>query len=156
MTLFTVDRSQQRVETLEVSWEDDSGTTISADAVIEESSEFAALLRIVGATPPRADYGIRNASSLQRGDAVEAFLGAQQKTPGEVIDNRDRRSIMVASGEERTANFLITTVIHALADAGAPVLDANGRLVAMIAAGSQRESMSLPIEDIRVQFPDAF
>jgi hypothetical protein len=51
---------------------------------------------------------------------------------------------------------LVTTNLAALTDSGAPVLDAEGRLVAMIYGGTDTETISVPIGNIKADFDQAF
>lgn len=146
------------MEDIRVAWEDSDGVTVRARATrtADAMDGLITLLRLVDAQPPETSYRIRLARSLGEGDTVEAFLDPLQTTLGSVLETDGTRSLTFQDGQRTVHNVLVTTVISSPGDAGAPVLGPDGALVGMIFGGGQSETLSVRIEDIRVQFPEAF
>jgi hypothetical protein len=110
------------------------------------------LLKLVRVQPPPANYTISNAQSLRKAESVTALLGRSQSTPGKAVDPRASRTI---PGYGMLPNLVVTTSLGRPGEGGAPLVDARGRLVGMLFADGQDRTISIPIEDIRAQFPDA-
>ncbi len=73
------------------------------------------------------------------------------------MDPNATREIVDVSGETTTyRNLLVTTRITAPGQIGAPVVDAESRIVGVSFAGGQSESLSIAIERVQLDFPDAF
>ena len=142
-----------------VIWQSDNKRQ-EAQARFEKSGVFAPqtmLLKIQRANLPQQVLPVRNSSSLKVGDSVERYLAPQDKTPGEVLEVGATRKIRLGGTSPIILkNALITTNISAVGDAGAPVLDTEGRVVAMVYGASRTETVSIPIEDIKISFPEAF
>lgn len=114
------------------------------------TSPPVALLRLVDGSGPQADFPIRAAFTLHPGDPVSALIGPRDRNPGKVIGITER--------DDRLNNRLITTPLSFPGDAGAPVVDKDGSVVAMIFVRQypSNNAESVPIESIRATFPDAF
>ena len=118
-----------------------------AQAVDVKSMTALFKLKNRGLMPHRTP--IRLSNSLQKGEAVERFIGPDDTTPGSVLE-------INAEGMLGVGKVLVTTKISFAGDAGAPVVDSQGRVVAMVMGGNQTQTQSLPIEKIKLMFPDAF
>jgi hypothetical protein len=113
-----------------------------------------ALLTVEGG--PRSAHPLGASDILQPGDTVTRFVPGEPKS-GSVVE-------VGATPEPLTGcSLLITTRLNNSdavrpGDAGAPVLDSSGRVVAMIAMNDTRQghTWSVPIEGIRDAFPWAF
>jgi hypothetical protein len=103
----------------------------------------------IAAPPPTT----RNAASLRPGDRVERYLSPTDRTPGRVVEYR--RDFSMGDGRFPA---LVTTYLSGPGDAGAPVVDEDGRVVAVVVGGRGEggESYSIPIETIKLAFQDAF
>lgn len=115
-------------------------------AEVVHVNDWIALLRLKHGLLP-GDIPMRNASSLQQGERVDRFINANDKTPGKVLG---------LNVKGLKPSVLLTTKISAAGEAGAPVIDSQGRVVAMILGGSPDKTESLPIEIIKVRFYQAF
>ncbi len=131
---------------------DESGT--ASVAQLGGCGHDVALLEV--GEGPRSALPIGDSAGLRPGDAVTRF-----------VPNEPKSGTVVAVGAAREAGsdctWLVTTQLNNSqdvypGDAGAPVLDANGEVVAMIARNDveNRHTLSVPIEDIREDFPRAF
>jgi hypothetical protein len=118
--------------------------------VTSETSPPVALFRLVGRSGPRANFPIRSAFTLQPGDPVKTFVGPGDTSPGRVI--------AITHAANRWDDRLVTTPLSFQGDAGAPVLDRAGSVVAMIFIHQlrSRDTEAVPIEAIRARFPEAF
>ena len=113
-----------------------------------------ALLKVEGG--PRSALPLGVSGILQPGDTITRFVPGEPQS-GSVIE-------VGATPEPLTGcSVLITTRLNNSdavrpGDAGAPVLDSSGRVVAMIVMNDTRQghSWSIPIEGIREAFPWAF
>jgi hypothetical protein len=130
-------------------WTEDGRERRAPMSVVTRSS-FApvVLLSVDGGQAPKVDYPIRDASSLKKWDLVEKFVSPDQTTPGSVA-----RLMQVEQRDD-----LVTSLISSPGDAGAPVRDAQGRVVGMVLNRLARtgETESVTIEAIRGSFPEAF
>ena len=117
-------------------------------AEVVRVDKMTALLRLKnkGLLPQHAP--IRLSNSLQKGEAVERFIGPQDRTPGTVLE--------VDADGLFGLTVLVTTKLSFAGDAGAPVIDSQGRIVAMVFAAGRDQTQSLPIERIKLMFPEAF
>lgn len=118
------------------------------------SVPYLALLEAVGDAPGGPRPVTRNAGSLKIGERVERYLSPADRTPGTVVAFKQDFSM------EADSHFpaLVTTDISGAGDAGAPVLDSDGRIVAVVVGGRAAggESYSIPVESIKIAFQDAF
>ncbi|HKS43251.1 MAG TPA: TIR domain-containing protein [Blastocatellia bacterium] len=132
-----------------VSWTERNENRKEIAEVVNIKSMVALLkLKKTGLSPHNAP--IRLSISLQPNEAVERFIGPGDRTPGRVLE-------VNAQGKWQGLNgVLVTTKISFAGDAGAPVIDAKGRIVAMVLGGSMKETLSIPIEHIKLLFPEAF
>jgi hypothetical protein len=91
---------------------------------------------------------------MRRGDRVKAFLSPTQATLGQVIEVGATRTV----GDQDLTNLLITSRVTRPGEGGLPLMDSEDRVVGMLFADdpANRQSASIPIEDIRTQFADAF
>ena len=123
----------------------------SAQIVKQSASPTgASFLRLTGPGLIRLPTPLRSTVSLRVGEAVERYLGPEDRTPGTVLRLRS---------ENNDADFrdlLVTTKISSAGDAGAPVVDSARKIVAMVMGGPPTETLSIPVEKLRVDFPDAF
>ncbi len=143
-----------------VSWESDNKKQ-KAQARFEKTGGRKApqvmLLKLQGANLPHQVLPVRNSSSLKVGDPVERYLAPHDRTPGKVLEVGGTTKIWGLENSSTTLkNALITTKISAVGEAGAPVVDAEGKVVAMVYGASRAETVSIPIEDIKIIFPEAF
>ncbi len=112
-----------------------------------------ALFRLAREQPPRRDYQIRNAQSLRKGESVTAYLGESQSTPGKVVDPHAHVTI---PGYGPLSDLVATTSLGRQSEGGAPLLDDRQRVIGMLFAGSEARTVSIRIEAIRAEFPNAF
>jgi hypothetical protein len=112
-----------------------------------------ALLELEGERVSALKLVTRNAGSLKPGDRVERYLSATDRSPGTVIGLKNDFSM----GDVRFP-ALVTTDLSGPGDAGAPVLDNEGRIVAVVIGGQAAggETYSIPIENIKAAYQDAF
>jgi hypothetical protein len=136
-------------DSVTVTWTSRNGSHKEIADVVNIQTMVALLkLRKTGLLPHSAP--IRLSISLQPNEAVERFIGPGDRTPGRVLE-------VNAQGKWQGLNgVLVTTKISFAGDAGAPVIDAQGRIVAMVLGGSVKETLSIPIEHIKLLFPEAF
>jgi S1-C subfamily serine protease len=113
-----------------------------------------ALLNVDGG--PRSALPLGTSSSLQPGDTVTRFVPAEPKS-GSVVQ------VGATPESSSGCHLLITTRLNNSGavrpgDAGAPVLNSSGRVVAMLAMNDVGQGLtwSIPIEGIREAFPWAF
>jgi hypothetical protein len=119
------------------------------------------LLQVTGGNLSQTAWQIRISRSLQLGESVERYIAAHDRTPGTVVDVDVPKEVTTVNESGETVNTtinnaLITTALSAPGDAGAPVIDTDGKIVAVVYGGSQTQSISVPIEDIKLSFPEAF
>ena len=101
---------------------------------------------------PRLDFPTRDAQTLRVGERISGYYGSSQTSPGRVR--------MVGADEQigrlgTVENLLVTDKVSR-GTGGLPILDGKQRTVAMTFAEGEGETLSVPIEDIRLQFPEAF
>jgi hypothetical protein len=137
-----------------VSWPNGGGTATAPAEVLRVGGCERAVAVLELENPPASAHAFADAGGLQPGDAVSRLVPKEPEA-GTVVGLR------VTGGGGCT--WLVTTRLNNSSsthpgDAGAPVLDANGRMVAMIAMNDpgQGHTLSLPIEHIREVFPWAF
>jgi len=107
--------------------------------------------------PPRHDVAVRNAGSLQVGEAVERYLGPNDRAPGKVTKLYGQANIPGERGATRSKDrLLFTTQIAGPGDSGAPIVDSKGSVVAMLYGASQVETIGIMIEDIKAGLAEAF
>ena len=127
-------------------WQED-GRDRREDATVVRQCPFArqvTLLRLSGADPPKTAFATRTSRSLRPGDEVKLFLSQDHRNPGSVLAVGVDRSI------PDMRNLLATTSIGEPGTAGAPVLDSQGRVVAVYLARGSDEALSIPIEDFQL------
>ena len=155
VTLFA-DGIENSVD-LEASWTlDGSSETAPVEYIDRDRAGLVALLRLTEGDYVAGPIVVRTSVSLAQGDAIEALLGEHQISPGRVNEINGQRTVLTGQDESVSSQFLVSTRIFTAGDAGAPVLDSEGRLVGMAYGSSQVESLSVPVEAIRLAFPDAF
>ena len=132
-------------DTTTVTWSE-SGREYKETADVVKFNDWIALLKLKRGLLDR-DIKIRNANSLRVGDEVERFIDQNDRTPGRVV------SVNATGMKPRV---LLTTKISYMGEAGSPVTDSQGRIVAMVLGGREDQTESLPIETIKVFFPEAF
>lgn len=132
-------------DTTTVTWSE-SGQEFKETADVVKFNDWIALLKLKRGLLDR-DIKIRNANSLRVGEEVERFIDLNDRTPGTVVQ-------VNATGMK--PRVLLTTKISAIGEAGSPVTDSQGRIVAMVLGGREDQTESLPIETIKVFFPEAF
>jgi hypothetical protein len=115
-------------------------------AQVVQKNDWIALLKLKQGLLP-GEIPVRNSSSLEVGERVERFISRNDKTPGTVVEVNARGMKPIV---------LVTTKISARGEAGAPVIDSQGRIVAMVLGGPPDKTESLPIEILKTQFPQAF
>lgn len=113
---------------------------------------FLTTLALPARLRPKVKPRIRNARSLVSGESVERYLSPTDRSPGKVLEVSIKRSM----GKATITNALITTPISGMGDAGAPIIDDKGNIVAVLVGGGQQESISIPIENVKIVFQDAF
>lgn len=139
----------------EITWTEGGEVRRGRARVLEQRNDnslvpFLVLLERPEGLDPGPPRRIRNALSLEPDDRVERYLSATDRTPGRVLE------VGVAAEGLPLSRALLTTDISAPGDAGAPVLDADGSLVAIVIGGRQGRTYSMPIETVRIGFPAAF
>jgi len=132
-------------DTTTVTWSH-AGQEHKEVAEVVEFNDWIALLKLKRGLIDR-DVRIRNANSLRVGEEVERFIDGNDRTPGKVV------SVNATGMKPR---ILLTTKISFRGEAGSPVIDSRGRIVAMVLGGREDQTESLPIETIKVFFPQAF
>jgi hypothetical protein len=137
-----------------VSWPIPGGTATAPAEVLRLGGCERAVAVLALEDPPASAHAVADAGSLQPGDAVSRLV-PKEPVAGTVVELRP------SGGGGCT--WLVTTRLNNSretypGDAGAPVLDANGRVVAMIARNDpgQGHTLSLPIEHVQDAFPWAF
>jgi hypothetical protein len=112
------------------------------------------LMALAREEPPLREFETHNTTSMKPGDQVKAFVSPTQSTLGKVIEVGAKRMI----GDRQFDNLLITTRVTRPGEGGLPLMDSDDRVVGMLFADDEanRQSASVPIEDIRTQFADAF
>jgi hypothetical protein len=113
----------------------------------------AALVELVTEEPPRRDYATRNAQSLRVDEAVTAYVGSLQTTPGKVVEVGATVSLPLYGPVD---NLIVATSLGVEGEGGAPLLDAKNRVVGMLFARTDTKTFAIPIEDLRREFPTAF
>lgn len=122
-----------------------------AAAILVRVQGYAALLKLEGVGLLRSSTPVGLCRSLQPGDPVERVLGPDDRAEGRVLS--------VAGNTDWGGDvFLHTTVISFVGDAGAPVVDSAGKIVAMVLGkdAAQTKTVSLPVETIKLAFREAF
>lgn len=138
------------------SWTDSRGDHQAGVTVHDQAGSVvpvAVELQVLGsAQPPRINFDTRNASTLRKGDPVTAYYGPGRESPGHVEGVGVSEKV---AGYGRLSGLLLTDRISN-GTGGVPVLDAHGKMVAMIFAEGPGVTLSVPIEQLFNQFPDAF
>lgn len=144
------------------------GKTVAANWTVDgrDESRMASVAQLGGggqevallevSEAPRSVLTIGDGTHLRPGDRVARFVPNDPKS-GTVVEVGAARE----AGSDCT--WLVTTQLNNSqdvrpGDAGSAVLDADGRVVAMIAMNdvAKRQTLSIPIEEIREAFPRAF
>ncbi len=129
----------------------------SMTVVVEKKGSLApsaTLLRIQENNWSKYTLKTRVSTSLNEGDKVIRYISDSDSTPGTIKDV----GIDTKIGKGKVRKALITSSILGPGDAGAPVLDENGKVVGMAVASIllKKKSISVPIERIKADFPHAF
>jgi TIR domain len=123
--------------------------------LVEEGSaiqRWIALLRPVTEEGPRVDFPTRDAQTLEAGERIRGFYGPSRISPGRVrAVGADERIEPLGLVED-----LLVTDKVSRRTGGLPILDRRQAMVAMAFAESEEQTLSVPIEDIMLQFPQAF
>lgn len=144
---------------VEVEWDDGNARRRATAAVLKQgvlSSELV-LLQLKDRPLVAMPFTVRIAATLKTGDNIERYIAGNDRAPGQVKEIF--ASMTVHGGEAKPAKLdrlLRTTHISGPGDSGAPVLDAEGRVVGLVYGGSETETVSLMIEDVKASFPEAF
>jgi len=140
-----------------VSWEEDGRERQESAEVVkrDQLTGEATLLKVND--PPRHNMAVRSAGSLQVGEAVERYLGPNDRVPGTVTKLYHELEVTGSGGRSvRLKRLLVTTQIAGPGDSGAPITDAKGRVVAMLYGASNVETIGIMIEDIKAGLTEAF
>lgn len=141
---------------VEVTWSGPEGTKTYAASVLAQSKNIA-ILQISDFDAQIEPVAIRLSTSLQVGDAVSRYASATDITPGTVRAVGETRQVgLDSAGNSVSFSALITSNISPEGDAGAPVIDADGRVVGVVYGRSATETIVFPIEAIRLLLPDIF
>jgi S1-C subfamily serine protease len=143
---------------LEVAWEENGVRKTSAATVAKHGllTGEVVLLRLRDPTQRRFPFPIRIAATLQPGEKVERYLSPSDRAPGKVTKVFAEMQVHGSDGPVRLERLLLTSMIAGPGDSGAPVLDAEGRVVGLVYAASQTETVSLMIEDVKASFAEEF
>jgi len=153
------------IESVVVTWEREGQVYRARAEIVRRGGLLApdelVLLKVASRDLPAERVAIRNSSSLQLDERVERYISATDSTPGMVIASGAEREVTVSSADgnlvqKQLRNVLVTTKISAAGDAGAPVIDGEGRVVAVVWGASRTETLSIAIEDLKVSFREAF
>jgi S1-C subfamily serine protease len=121
-----------------------------ARLVRRDATSSVALLEVIGAEPPQPTLPTRNSTTLPTGATVMV-----EGTQGRVI-KMDATVSLLGIGTP-VPHLLITTDVSNVGDAGAPVTDEKGSVVAMVMGGSDDQAtFSVPIETNKESFPETF
>jgi hypothetical protein len=133
----------------------------------EQGEERKALAQVTGAgafTPevilltlkpedsPNIILPIRLSKTLQVNEKVERYLGEHDRAPGRILQLGVEQLIW----RTKVQDLIVTSSISGAGDGGAPVLDLEKKVVGMIYGSSKTETFSIPIEKIKLSFPQAF
>jgi len=143
---------------VKVAWEENGVRKTSAAAVVKHGvlTGGVVLLRLRDLTRRNFPFPIRIAATLQPGESVERYLSSSDRAPGTVTKVFAEMEVHGAEEPVRLERLLLTSMIAGPGDSGAPVLDAQGRVVGLVYAASQTETVSLMIEDVKASFAEAF
>ena len=138
-------------------WSTEGGEEEARVELVERGGLVApgvVLMALTREQPPIRAFRTFNSSGLKPGDPVSAYLSPTQSTLGQVVEVGARRQV----GDTQISNLLITTRVTRPGEGGLPLLDEEERVVGMLYGDDEanRQSASIPIEDIRTQFADAF
>ena len=139
-----------------VVWTADGRRQAAAISLVEQGraeAPGAVLFELLDEEGPKVAFGVRNAQRLNIGEAVTAFLGGEQRTPGKVSA---LHATVPIDGYGELEDLVVSTGVGRPSEGGAPLLDGAGRVVAMVFAGSAETTLSIPIERVRAEFPEAF
>jgi hypothetical protein len=153
---FLVSTGYALASTDMVAWTEDGREQEARVELVRKSGPKqpgAVLFKLAREQPPRIEYEIRNAQTLRKGESVTAYLGASQSSPGAVVDPRVRATV---PGYGPVSNLVATTSLGRESEGGGPLLDSQGQLVGMLFAGSESKTVSIRIETLRAEFPEAF
>jgi hypothetical protein len=153
---FIVSTQHALASTSMVAWTDQGRSQEAQVALVRKGGADvpgAVLFKLAREQPPRSAYEIRNAQSLRKGEPVIAYLGAGQSTPGQVVDPHAQ---VVVPGYGTVSDLIATTSLGRQSEGGAPLLDSRRRLIGMLFAGGEDETVAIRIEAIRAEFPAAF
>jgi hypothetical protein len=143
---------------LEVAWEDNGARKTSAATLVKRGllSSEVVLLRLRDPVRGRFPFPVRIAATLQAGESIERYLSPSDRAPGKVTKVFAEMQVHGADGPVRLDRLLLTSMIAGPGDSGAPVLDAEGRVVGLVYAASQTQTVSLMIEDVKASFAEEF
>lgn len=139
----------------EIAWTEGASVRRGQARVLQQRNDdgfapFLVSLALPERLSPPPQLRIRNAMSLRPGDEVERYLSSTDRTPGEVLE------VGVDAPQLRLRRALVTTNISGPGQAGAPVLDADGRLIGIVIGADKDRTFVMPIETVKIAFPSAF
>ncbi len=143
-----------------VSWEENGRRREGRARVVAKRRDrglapYLALLERPKGLRLRTRPSMRSAGSLAPGERIERYLSPSDRTPGKVLEISAKRSLGGSLGVT-LSEALITTNISGPGDAGAPVLDSDGKVVAILVGGGGNETISIPIESVKIAFQAGF
>jgi hypothetical protein len=137
---------------LSVHWRED-GKEVQAPARVVDEEGRLVLLEVGGDTVPEVAFDVGRAISLQRRERIEAYISPSERPAGHVREVGASREIQDVGTLD---DLLVSSPLAGPGDSGAPILDARGRLVAVLYGQSPTEAVSIPIETVRARFQAAF
>jgi hypothetical protein len=141
-------------------WTVDGKTVRASVQVVKRggAQSQAALLRVVGTQPPSVKAATRPAEDLKKGEPVRYPLGPERFGTGEVVDpSAQVHDFPLLDGNQQPLKVLVTTGAGlGEGDAGAPVTDAEGRILGMMIARAGAQWYSVPVTVLVAEFPQAF
>ena len=145
------------VESVSVAWSRSDGVHEYTNASVVRRHGTIAILKIDNFDAVIEPVTIRLSTSLQVGDSITRVASATDMTPGKVLEVNVSRAVCCdATGASITIPPLVTTRISFGGDAGAPVVDSEGRVVGVVHSSSVNESIIYPIEQIRALMQEIF
>lgn len=143
---------------IEIHWSVGGQSFTARGAIVARGrSSDATLLELVGSTEaPRSGVRYRNAGTMAVGETISLYLGPQQQNPGTVNEVNATKEITQIDSSRTFHNLLVTTKVTATGQTGGPIVDDDLNVVAISFASSQVESISIAIETVQVDFPQAF
>ena len=148
--LITMSEIVQDINRVSIVWKIGDESFSSRATAVERATLVPAVSVLILANKPigKPPTPIRVSNSLSANEAVDRYLGPNDVSPGRVLEKGKEIKV----GETTLRNALLTTDFSGPGDAGAPVLDKQGKVVAMVYGAGGGKSISIPIEDIKASF----